>query len=75
MKNTNNKTGMWECGTLEGDFEKCDGKRFCFSCGKMIRVGERAIQDRTPAPFKREIHFSYRHKRCVIKNQRGQNES
>ena len=56
--------GNWFCGSDEGIFGKLDGKRFCYQCGKMIRVGEIVIENRTPAPRRMETKFSYRHKKC-----------
>jgi len=69
MKDRITKDGtMWECGSTEGTFEKNDGKRFCSGCGKMLREGNRVIENRTPMMGRRLTNFSYRHKDCENPN-------
>jgi len=31
---------------------------------KLIRVGERITEEKSPMPFRRTIHITYRHKNC-----------
>ena len=64
MKDKKRIDGNWFCGTDEGTFEKSDGKRFCFGCGKMIRAGDVIIENRYPTPRRMTTTFSYRHKKC-----------
>lgn len=48
-----------------GIMSASDGKRFCYMCRKLMRIGQQYKLHSSPKPFKREIGYYYKHKTCL----------
>lgn len=58
------KKSLFGSGEIEGIWEKADGKRYCYRCRKMLRVGQKVRHSWEPVAFLRDTKNYYRHSEC-----------